>query len=485
MATAVTQRLVSELVASRDGQRSGAVDVEWPGTSASIYFVFGQPSHATVASDEADSLEGAAALEHLLRNLPEEATIRPWRRVMVPEDTLRISADELLERLNGQPATAPPPAPALPPAIAVDDFPLLPLGVSLWSDAAANVVHLDMLAPKLPDSLVVLTADGVRAATVIARGTIVDSVYVDSGSCLFGDEASAALMRTTTGTISGYGLDDERLLASIPLLWRSWRTLSGLPAAWLDVDGMVGDIREVGLSGALLVSQPGNGAVLFHEGQLVGSYTEEQRTPSSSMARLRALFRAPGATVCLLTGSPPPAVDRALSEEAFHQFIGAPLEPSPRAASHVPPDVFSLPEVGPATSPFDVEGTAPDETAQRSDPDGDAPRRDGDLESRSAGDGTGATVRAELGDQDYVPPRLEVDMDGLRAELADIATVWLGASDAGPVCQVITRTRPGVDDFVNAVASIATLQVPGHDPAVVRAMAREMHFRVAEVLCAV
>ena len=562
---AAHDQLRIELTATRDEQRSGAVDIAWPGAEASLFFVFGQPSHATVSLDTGERMAGLEALDHLLGHLPDTATVQPWRRVMVPEDTLRLSVDELLCRLGGEAGLVPPPPPALGHPMTVADFPLLPLGVSLWSDAAANVVHLDMLAPKLPDSLVVLTADGVRAATVIASGSIVDSVYVDAASCLLGDEATDALMRTSTGTISGYGLDDERLLASIPLLWRSRRAITGLHASWIDVDRMVADIRESGQSCALLVSGEHGGAALFHDGQLVGSYTEQRRTPSGSPAALRALLRAPGATVSVLSGAPSLAVERALAEEAFHQFIAAPvaeevkeedvagpvaseavLAPDPGgngsaapALPLFPPDVFALPDLEPplpepeaaappvpaavptaaagdvahdelepitagaetlatiSLAPPVADAGAPPPPVEDSEPEAavdhaDDGRRAAEPAAAAAAlaDDAAASTAAgggpnEAGDAEFVPARLEFDVAALRRELIDIATVWLGQADVGPVSRIIKRTRPGVDEFVGAVARIGSLQVPGHEPAVVRAMAREMHFRVAEVLCAV
>jgi hypothetical protein len=86
---------------------------------------------------------------------------------------------------------------------------------------------------------------------------------------------------------------------------------------------------------------------------------------------------------------------------------------------------------------------------------------------------------------EFVPPRLDIDVDALRTELTDIAVAWLSAGDAAPVATAIAETRPGVDDFVSTIAAIGVMQIPGHEAAVVRAMAREMHYRASEVLCGV
>jgi hypothetical protein len=87
--------------------------------------------------------------------------------------------------------------------------------------------------------------------------------------------------------------------------------------------------------------------------------------------------------------------------------------------------------------------------------------------------------------REFVPPRLEIDIDGLRAELTAIAVTWLGADDAAAVAAAIDATRPGVDDFVSTIASIGAMEIPNHENAVLRAMAREMHYRATEVLCGV
>ena len=87
--------------------------------------------------------------------------------------------------------------------------------------------------------------------------------------------------------------------------------------------------------------------------------------------------------------------------------------------------------------------------------------------------------------KEFVPPRLAIDVDALRTELTDIAVAWLSAGDAAPVATAIAETRPGVDDFVSTIAAIGVMQIPGHEAAVVRAMAREMHYRASEVLCGV
>ena len=86
---------------------------------------------------------------------------------------------------------------------------------------------------------------------------------------------------------------------------------------------------------------------------------------------------------------------------------------------------------------------------------------------------------------EFVAPRLDIDVDALRAELTGIAVTWLGADDAALVVSAIRSARAGVDDFVSTIAAIGAMEIPGHESAVVRAMGREMHFRASEVLCGV
>jgi hypothetical protein len=86
---------------------------------------------------------------------------------------------------------------------------------------------------------------------------------------------------------------------------------------------------------------------------------------------------------------------------------------------------------------------------------------------------------------EFIPPRIDVDIDALRIELTEIAVRWLGDDDSAQVADAIVVTRPGVDDFVSTIGAIGAMDIPGHESAIVRAMSREMHYRAAEVLCGV
>jgi hypothetical protein len=96
----------------------------------------------------------------------------------------------------------------------------------------------------------------------------------------------------------------------------------------------------------------------------------------------------------------------------------------------------------------------------------------------------GAAADAEEPQSDFVAPRLDIDIDALRHGLNQIAVKWLGADDVAPVAAAIAAARPGVDDFVAAIAAIRAMEIPGRESPIVRAMAREMHYYATEVLCA-
>jgi hypothetical protein len=85
---------------------------------------------------------------------------------------------------------------------------------------------------------------------------------------------------------------------------------------------------------------------------------------------------------------------------------------------------------------------------------------------------------------DFVPVRVDIDIDVLRAALTDMAMLWLG-DDAAPVAEAIAAARPGVDDFVSTIAAIGRMEIRGHESPVIRAMSREMHYHAAEILCGV
>src|SRR5581483_5799243 len=161
-ATASLVKLLRQLSQARDEYRSGAVDIDWKGGHATLYLVFGKPTHLTVALADGRELEGQDALSVLVTSLPSHFDLAPFRKEIVRTESLQSTMDDLLEpfaQLVGRSAesdAAPGDAfsedgdDEMGLDFGLDDFPLLPLGPALWSEAAASVVHLEALTPKLP-----------------------------------------------------------------------------------------------------------------------------------------------------------------------------------------------------------------------------------------------------------------------------------------------------------------------------------------------
>ncbi len=587
--------MLREITAAGDRERTGAIDVEWKGAHASLFFMFGHPSHIVFESPDGRTLVGNEALTKLVAELPTEFRVAPWRRAMVTEDTLRLSADDLMAlfeadargKSNGHanaaaldppgqdgpgaiifehavdaaPAAqeggdadglAPPPPPAASagaghPTFGVKDFPLLPLGPVLWSDAMANVVNLEAVVPRLPDCLLVLTGPDHQAAALVAGGAIADAVWVSGNSGLLGDDAAVALMTSREGHLAAHRIDDPRLVATLPVLWRGPRVAEGLSAGWLHSEDIVADVKASGRTCALLFDAGEKGVALFHEGVLVAAYTREHRRPATTMTALRSLLREPRARITVAgdLGAPPepetaeqPAStteDEATADAVAAAAAAAPEPPASEvvaesdasaatAESAATTDVHEVTEAD-ATEAADDSATtavsaldepaAPEPVTEAGaasveiglEPAATEPRMaetSGDIEATAAEIESETAVfsiaslepeaAAELDAlaqveareaKEFVPPRLDIDVDALRTELTDIAVAWLSAGDAAPVAMAIAETRPGVDDFVSTIAAIGVMQIPGHEAAVVRAMAREMHYRASEVLCGV
>jgi hypothetical protein len=469
--------MLRALSAAGDRERTGALDVEWKGTRASLFFVFGQASHAELERADGRKLVGNDALSALVQELPETFRVAPWRRTDVTGDTLHCTSEELMFLFRHHPAKADGPAagkskvaarrkqaasaPAAdpPPAAAADTFPaapfdlpgfpLLPLGKALFSDDAGNIEGIDKAVPHLPNCLVVLTAAAARGAVLVADGAVVDAVWVDDAAWLVGVDAARAVFGARDGNVAAHSVDDPRLVAATPMLWQAPRLCAAVPGRSVNVESFVAGVRAAGSSYALLVAESADpGVALFNEGALVAVYTASKQAPVSTKAAFGRLLRAPDAQVTLLGADVIAGQDPVIGGTTF-PLVAHTGESNPAPVKDVrvtrQPAVFSL--------------ATPDE----------AP----------------ASMRKISDVAEFVPTRVDVDIDALRDELSGIADTWLGKEDAAPVAAAIRAARPGVDDFVAAIQSIASLDIPGHDNAVIRAMAREMHFRAAEVLCGV
>jgi hypothetical protein len=242
--------MLREISAAGDRESTGALDIAWDAARVSLFFKFGHPRHVVFTTADGRTLAGEDALTALLAELPADIDVATWRRAKVTEETLDITADELVALLDpggsahsngsahsspgpelGLPVPATGPAPPLP-AFGMAHFPLLPLGPVLWSDAMANVVDLEAMLPLLPNCLLVLTLPEPQAAALVAEGAITDAVWMTGGHGLLGDTAARALMDSREGKLTAYRIDDPRM--SVVL-----RTLLGDPAALVGAAGEV------------------------------------------------------------------------------------------------------------------------------------------------------------------------------------------------------------------------------------------------------
>ncbi len=63
MATSSEITMLREISAAGDRERTGALDVEWDGAHATLFFMFGHPSHVVFETAEGRKLDGEAALD--------------------------------------------------------------------------------------------------------------------------------------------------------------------------------------------------------------------------------------------------------------------------------------------------------------------------------------------------------------------------------------------------------------------------------------
>jgi hypothetical protein len=234
--------MLREISAAGDRERSGALDVAWDSAHASFFFKFGHPRHVVFTTADGRTLAGDDALAALVAELPDEIQVAAWRRATVTDETLDLTADELIALFDADAAGASngsghapvdadvlPLRPGAPPARAfgIADFPLLPLGPVLWSDAMANVVDLEAMLPLLPDCLLVLTLGGPHAAALVTNGAITDAFWMTDGQGLLGDAAGRALLNSRDGDLTAYRIDDPRMFSVL-------RTLLAEPVALTD-----------------------------------------------------------------------------------------------------------------------------------------------------------------------------------------------------------------------------------------------------------
>jgi hypothetical protein len=440
MATAAPHvKVLRQLADAKDDYLSGALDFMWDGGKATVFVVFGQPSHATFESDNR-KLEGEAAVDAMLTELPRSYTVSPWRRAMSPEETLTLTLDELAQpfaQLAGSQGDEPADAADFGLWSAGDDspelgfnladFPLLPAGPALWEPAPAADVRLDARLAGLPPALVVLTGPRLRAAGVVSGGELIDAVWVDADDAARGESAAMALVGAREGVLSGYRLEPPELAEAIPALWRFPVAADDIELAWIDPASLAASLRAGGKDRAVIVDAPEKGVALFSRGELVAVYSESERAPSQSPEALVALF------------SQRDGIVRVLERTGGRVVLDLPPDDA------VPPEPISL--HAPTPEPPPLHPPEPPPLVE-------------DVASSSF-----------------------VDFEEVKRELAAISVAWLGDDGARPVMGLIMGTRPTIDDVVATIDTIRGLQLPAQEPSAISSMAREMHHHAAERLC--
>jgi hypothetical protein len=346
MATAAPHvKLLRQLASAKDDYLSGAFDISWDGAKATLYLVFGRPSHAVFETGQAQ-IEGEAAIDALLAELPRVFTVSDWRRAMSPHETLSITIDELagpFVRLAGSYADDPvveddpewwsavDDAPDLP--FGLSDFPLLPGGRPLWVEASPDEVHLSERLSELPPSILILTGAKLRAAAVVSGGDLIDAVWLDSDDHARGETAGMALLGATKGSLAGYALDDPRVAEALTMLWRLPVAVSGVELAWLDPASMLAAFRSDGMDRVLVIDAPVRGIALFSRGGLVAVYSETQRSAVASPERLRSLLSQARGRLTVMERKPRPiAAEATTAPVNAHDFFNV-AELAPPAES--------------------------------------------------------------------------------------------------------------------------------------------------------
>jgi hypothetical protein len=379
MATAAPHvKLLRQLASAKDDYLSGAFDISWDGAKATLYLVFGRPSHAVFETDQTQ-IEGEAAIDALLAALPRVFAVSDWRRAMSPHETLSITIDELagpFVRLAGSyaddPVTEESPewwsavddSPDLPFGLA--DFPLLPGGRPLWLEASPEEVHLADRLAELPPSILMLTGAKLRAAAVVSGGDLIDAVWIDADDHARGETAGMAILGATKGSLAGYALDDPRVAEALTMLWRLPLAVSGVELSWLDPASMLAAFRADGLDRVLVIDAPVRGIALFSRGGLVAVYSETQRSAVASPERLRSLLSQARGRLTVMERKPRPlAADATAAPASARDFfeVTAPdaAADEPAAAEPAGSDTGETePEAGAELAPESTE-TEPDE----------------------------------------------------------------------------------------------------------------------------
>lgn len=448
MATAAPHvKLLRQLSKAKDDYMSGAFDIAWDGGSATLFMVFGQPSHA-VFDAGAVHLDGEAALDALLRELPPHFDVGDWRRAMSPQETLSITVDDITEplaELVGEHADVPA-VEDVPSWLSADDdapdlgfdldtFPLLPAGPVLWPEMPAAEAALSQRLSSLPASLVVLRGPRLRAAGVVRAGDMIDAVWVDSTDHARGETAAMALLGAREGQLAAFALESAAIAEALPLLWRLPHG-NPIDTAWVDPAGLIAAMQADNSEHALLVEAEIRAVALFSGGSVIATYTSMDPTPVRSTDPLLEALRHAG-TLRVLQRAPRPQ-QHTVPAPAVHAAPPPPPAPVQAAPPYMEPTAT-------------VTGSA--------------------------------AARIEAEPEPQPVPSHGTVYDAVRANLIAIAVQWLGERDSAGVVECLLATAPTVDDFMAAINTIKQMTIPGQEGGTLLAMAREMHLHAADQLC--
>ncbi len=539
-------KLLRQLSSAQDEYRSGKFDITWDEGRGSLFFVFGQPNHAEYDDGSGTVLTGQEALTAILQHLPPRFEVSGWQKSLVRNPSLKCTVQDLQEPFTSLAGTylEEEPRPSemeegivedesgrlRPVGITLETFPILPVGQSLWTEASSSVVHLDVLIPKLPTSLIVLTGTNVRACAVVEQGLMLDALWVEPGGTHMGESAAMAIQNAQNVTLSGYRMESKEQIEALIMLWRSPVAFREMKSTWIDIERFVEDLQHDPLLDCVIaIDGPTKGYGFFTRGSLAMAYTSEDRKPTQDIDVLKSLLRQDGGKLSILRSAENMQERAAADEEMFHMYVdgeaagihtdlltaegsaSAPEQEAPEgedtSAAHaggqeVPAQEDASPASQDETSASGPEGVQDQNEASasqwgiRESPSADASAPAWNWDAASTAESSDAiadnTVEDDLQWSAPAPDNTpyptesdssdEVDFSQLKEDLVMIAVHWLGEDHIANIAQSIRTCRETLEDFTQLVDMLKDEPNPPFDQHVMRSMAREMHRYIAEYL---
>jgi hypothetical protein len=208
-----------------------------------------------------------------------------------PEPASPGSRSNKRRRTDFRPGTRPPETMELYP---------VPLGEALYESLTAAFVDFPKLLRSLnKDKLcgyVRLTGDDFNAVLLFTSGAVVEAIYEGKGEVSTGARAFkrfAENIENSEGHLDVIELSPEMVTAIFQLL-TSPGLYDRLVARFVKFDALLEHLTAEGTSGAVIVRQGGKtGVVLFREGAILGSYTDDSRTVESDTVKVVAICKDP------------------------------------------------------------------------------------------------------------------------------------------------------------------------------------------------